>query len=331
MIRLLPLAGLVLLAVSATAQESPVVNPLGDLPALLARGEVVPDTTEPWRYFPLGVGDAWEYYHYQTGQRRRVEVIGEETHNGIGYVTWRSRDFHADGSSAGTWGPWPVRYDTAKATVRIYVPSTGYEWEWFPWALCRLDAGFGDEIPCFDREVPFEVSGTYDGALVFGGAYPGEGTDTLRTAVKRYYSFSPGHTIDVRHAAGIGYVFEENELGAEGIYYARVGGVEYGEPRLAVSAEGGPGAAGTALAVEAWPNPFRDRLTVALTLSGGGPAVLQVVDMLGREVARRDLGALAAGAHTLPLDLGPLPAGAYVVRLRTEGSVAASRLLARVP
>src|SRR5690554_4987215 len=81
----------VLAAPAAWAQTPPVANarvPGSDFTR--PGGDVEPDTTSPWRYFPLHVGDAWEYYYYfGNGVRRRVDVLGEETHEGRHYFTWR--------------------------------------------------------------------------------------------------------------------------------------------------------------------------------------------------------------------------------------------------
>src|SRR5690606_24899175 len=180
-------------------------------------------------------GDAWEYYHYATGERRRVDVLGEETINDQHYFMWRSRTYDAARNVTRSPGHIPVRFDTTTATIRFYVRATDAELSFFP---CPLDAAFGDEIVCPEREVPFEVSGSYDGLLAFGGEFPGTGTDTVRTAVKTYYSFHPGHTLDYRYAADIGFVYYDDDYNPEGIYYAKVDGVEYGQPFYPVSTEG---------------------------------------------------------------------------------------------
>jgi hypothetical protein len=80
-------------------------------------------------------------------------------------------------------------------------------------------------------------------------------------------------------------------------------GVDDGGPRLAL--------------LGVWPNPARTDLTVAFTLPGAGGGTLELVDLLGRRVARRDLAGLPAGAHQVRLlEREPLPPGVYLVRLR---------------
>lgn len=77
---------------------------------------------------------------------------------------------------------------------------------------------------------------------------------------------------------------------------------------------GAPSAA--ALQVTAAPNPFRDRLAVAVATGAGGPTTVSVLDALGRTVAVLFDGAAAAD-QTLRLDLDgtALPAGIYLLRV----------------
>ncbi len=70
----------------------------------------------------------------------------------------------------------------------------------------------------------------------------------------------------------------------------------------------------------AYPNPMRRDLTVALSLPGGGPASLELLDLAGRRVAMREVGSLGAGGHrvTLTTDRALRP-GVYLVRLTHAG------------
>ncbi len=49
-------------------------------------------------------------------------------------------------------------------------------------------------------------------------------------------------------------------------------------------------------------------------------------DVLGREVAAIEAGALGTGAHALPLDVSGLSAGVYTWRLDVSGRVESGRL-----
>ncbi len=66
------------------------------------------------------------------------------------------------------------------------------------------------------------------------------------------------------------------------------------------------------------PNPTRGPLRVELSLGSGERASLELVDVTGRRMAVRDVGALGSGRHHVDLREN-LPAGIYLVRL-TQGS-----------
>jgi hypothetical protein len=78
------------------------------------------------------------------------------------------------------------------------------------------------------------------------------------------------------------------------------------------------------------PNPASDALTVSFVLPVRGPATLEVLDVAGRRLRSRDVGALGPGRHTVKLELDArIPPGIYFVRL-TQGGRAANRKLALV-
>jgi PKD repeat protein len=68
------------------------------------------------------------------------------------------------------------------------------------------------------------------------------------------------------------------------------------------------------------PNPSRGQLHLEFTLADGQPVALQVLDLMGRRVAERDLGSPGPGRHVFELRQ-PLPPGLYAVRL-VQGSQA---------
>ena len=81
--------------------------------------------------------------------------------------------------------------------------------------------------------------------------------------------------------------------------------------------------ASDALALTVGPNPTRGPVTVRFAAALPSPASVEVVDVLGRLVARVDL---AAGALTAPLDV-PTGAGVYVVRVRSGAQVSRAALV----
>ena len=74
----------------------------------------------------------------------------------------------------------------------------------------------------------------------------------------------------------------------------------------------------------AWPNPARGKLLVAFALPSREPATLGLYDLSGRRLAARDVGALGAGRHVVPIAEGlRLAPGLYWLRL-TQGAAHAT-------
>jgi hypothetical protein len=68
------------------------------------------------------------------------------------------------------------------------------------------------------------------------------------------------------------------------------------------------------------PNPVTGGPVVSFTLESPGDVTLRVIDVLGREIARKEIGGLAPGIHMEAFsasarDGRPLPAGVYWIEL----------------
>ena len=75
------------------------------------------------------------------------------------------------------------------------------------------------------------------------------------------------------------------------------------------------GASAPALSLERAHGAMGSSLAVAFSLPGAGAAELELMDVAGRRIARRDVGTLGAGRHEIELARA-LPSGLYLVRLR---------------
>jgi large repetitive protein len=76
--------------------------------------------------------------------------------------------------------------------------------------------------------------------------------------------------------------------------------------------------------IQAYPNPFTDNLKIDFNNSAANNKVsVDIVDITGRLVFRRDAGRLPAGMNTLRLDVGnsAMTPGVYMVRLNINGKV----------
>ena len=76
-----------------------------------------------------------------------------------------------------------------------------------------------------------------------------------------------------------------------------------------------------------YPNPTSVVPSVVYSLREGASAELVLVDLLGRVVLRRELGAQGPGEHEVVLDRSRVPAGIYWLRLREAGHVASARIV----
>ena len=75
------------------------------------------------------------------------------------------------------------------------------------------------------------------------------------------------------------------------------------------------------------PNPAHGVLRIAFALPSTEPATLELIDVAGRRIARRDVGALGPGEHELGLGSPHLKAGLYFVRLTQAGEVLNARVV----
>lgn len=74
------------------------------------------------------------------------------------------------------------------------------------------------------------------------------------------------------------------------------------------------------------PHPVRGDLIAGFSLASDSPAMLEVFDVTGRRLLRRDVSAMGAGAHRLNLTGGSrLPPGVYTMRLAQGARVARAR------
>jgi hypothetical protein len=98
----LALRGLLLLSLLAhahpvAAQEHSAANARrGTVPLFDFAPGVVPDTTEPRRYFPLEAGNTWEYLQ-TDGMIKRRYVEKDTVISDLSYFILNGQNFHSDG------------------------------------------------------------------------------------------------------------------------------------------------------------------------------------------------------------------------------------------
>ncbi|MEZ4700458.1 MAG: T9SS type A sorting domain-containing protein [Rhodothermales bacterium] len=82
--------------------------------------------------------------------------------------------------------------------------------------------------------------------------------------------------------------------------------------------EGVPGGFAVS-AIDLFPNPTRDRVTVDVTMANPGYLLVEVYDLLGRRVATLSDATAPAGVQQLRWNADGQPAGLYLVRLEAAG------------
>lgn len=191
--------------------------------SLYSNGEPTPDTTSAWRYYPFAIGNAWEYKHFFSDRRFRAEVDRDTTIKGRNFFIIERVEW-VQGQAPEPLVRRFARFDTTESLIKAPFPGSP-EGERTPfWAPCPFDSGFGETVFCPGYELsPYDVSGSYDYPLAFGGSEPGTGTDTVRTSVKTY-DVTDVFTDIITYAAGIGEIYVENKGDWYGIYYARIDG-----------------------------------------------------------------------------------------------------------
>ncbi len=92
-----------------------------------------------------------------------------------------------------------------------------------------------------------------------------------------------------------------------------------------VSGDGFAETAGSGLTVGLAPNPASESVTVSLSRNLGGPAVVEVYDLSGRCLLRRDVD--AEGAAAFSMGARRLPVGVHLLRVIDGGSTATAKLV----
>jgi hypothetical protein len=96
--------------------------------------------------------------------------------------------------------------------------------------------------------------------------------------------------------------------------------------RLEQSAASPPGEGPLKLTLKSRTQPRRGALLFDLVLPEAGGA-LELFDVMGRRITRRDLSGLQPGRHTIALDGGAIPRGVYWARVRQPQATAVAKVI----
>ncbi len=275
-----------------------------------------PDTTAPARYFPLAVGDVWEYEGagFFEGYQRRA-VVGDTVVGGQTYARYQVTYFGPTGAPPDSTTEVHLRVDPVAHAIRT--PDGN------PEAVvarhlttCDLGAPFFAEL--------FDCPGSAV-VLTSGGpetVYIGE--DSVATTVKFFDDNS--REVVGTYAADVGFLGFTMRTGQMTLVYASVGGITLGTPIPVASAPAPAPISSLHLMVQ--PNPTKGAVSLRVEMPPDGSLTLETFDVLGRRMWRSQ-ARHPAGAAVVDVDTEGWSAGTYVVRATAAGAVATSMLIRR--
>lgn len=288
--------------------------------ALLAAGplaaQTVPDTTSPERYFPLEVGNTWEYERAGLieGYERR-SIVGDTMIAGVNYFLYRVEYFALDGTPTDPAQTVPLRIDPTTHALRS-AGGDPNDLAGLFLTTCPLDSDYFDEL--------FDCPGS---AVVLTSGGPETvhiGEDSLETSLK-YFDDNSREVLGL-YAADVGFLGFLMRTGQLSLVYAHVDGTTYGDP-IPVSNAPPPAPAG-ALRLSVSPNPSSGPVAVRAELDSSGPVLVEAWDALGRRVFSQ-ASVRAAGRIAIDLPADGWAPGLYVVTASAGHARGSARVVIR--
>ena len=282
------------------------------------------DTTA-WRaFFPLEIGNEWQYSHLSSrgggaetsisysGLRVVADTVADgKTYFVIAFCSAPALDAPVD------CGP-PHEYVRYRSTDLVeFTSSSDGQTDERVWR--RQPCGFS--FPA-DSTLYWACNST---ALVkvYADMSVDIGSESLTgVTVKRLFYGHGGTAHEVMFAEGIGRIQEhQNSSGysfsSSSLEYARVGGTEYGTSVYSTAGEGsslGGVQRPPRATLSVLPNPTLGSAAAVLNVPADGAVRVTLYDMMGREVDRVFDGSVSAGEHRFPLEVSDLAPGVYVAR-----------------
>lgn len=279
----------------------------------------VPDTTDWHSYFPLEVGNEWQYrvdnvipnpdYHFSR------TVLGDSLVNDTTFYQFRRCRQDAV-------GPVTCYLEVELYTLDENYAALMYRWEgpegpiiYRPAVICRLDSPFGElgEEWCYDTGPGTFVDGEYGANWPIGGSSV--------TGTRKSYSWIGGGEV---YLSGIGHVasYPDGGGGSTTIQYARIAGVEYGNPVVSNETD----LPQPQSEIRAFPNPALREATLQFSLPERQKVVARVFNLRGALVETRSLAAVAGGVEvSYTFDVSSWPSGLYTIRLIGDRGFSATR------
>lgn len=266
-------------------------------------GQVVSDTLDWRQYYPLEIGNVWEWSTYIVvayNGRDVVEIIGDTLIGGQHYYI---QTHYADGHDPNSGPPFSrfdteyVRYDTTAQSVVGLDTTTMELYD----LTCDLSADFGGMSDCLSGR-PIFSHGAYADSVRVGSEFaPSGASKTLHDVGTAFYYY---HGVG-RHA-GVG----DGAAGTVDFQYVNINGVEYGERFVITSAHHSKVPTDSDISI--YPLPAKDFVVVNYPNFEFATAIT-VYDVTGKRV-------MTARCMESPcrLDTSRFPSGSFYLRLVSQ-------------
>ena len=281
----------------------------------LAPAQPTADTLDWRRYYPLEVGNVWEYQVAEGEPLLRREIVGDTVAGGRTYFLMEEASYDIDHIGGGTdlriWSldTLYVRYNSLGTVVMVEHPDTAAVPRQVPFGgkvsgYFDFRASFGDTLHYGEGAQDFYVtSGGYHQVVTIGGR--AVETPAVKTFQSRLWKES--------YAADIGFLGGGNLWGLR-ITYANVGGRVYGTSRTPLASEDVIVPEGSGIET-VYPNPARDHVMAAYQLRASEKVTVEVFDLLGRRVWAGTEAVKPPGRYVLRIDTDSWATGTYYVRI----------------
>lgn len=280
----------------------------------------VTDTLDWKRYFPLTVGNEWQYTNTrEVGARfERWVVVKDTLIASQPYRVLVLNYFDSDKNLLSSFRL-SVRYDdeSASVLVRNKLPDGTERDLWLQQIPCGLDAPLFSIHSCTGEAAPmqYEVGGWFDTSVPVGA-------ESVPTPLAKLFVSLGGETL---MAADIGLVhyLPEGASSVTQLEFARVDGRELGFPVVPTSTDSDvPMPDGVTLEIYPNPAPAGGTIHISSAMTGQGRYWAALYDLTGRQV-KGPIPIVSTLIQEAQLGLDGLASGVYVLQLQTGASSAA--------
>jgi hypothetical protein len=274
-------------------------------------------------YFPLQVGNVWEYKpNPDFYPDRHIEIVGD-TLLGDTLKIYKTLIYYTDHPEAGTgFNYYHYNSDSTVVYKDIEFPQTAYT------GLPMIDTGHGIGHRWLyiwgDCICTFAVTDT-GSALIFNQLLPWLDVYTI---IPEYDSLVIDPSEHFRFVAGIG----PTGVGADTLVYAKINGVIYGKPMSVGGEHHGPAAIPREIDLQIYPNPVSGSTIISVDKIVQGEIEIKVIDVLGRTVRTITSQSNIAGPMKMLWDGKDnrgsfLPNGIYFVALKQNNLLKTQKIV----